>query len=92
MKVVRQTPQAISKPMLIIGIDWRVFVGIVIVSFAVAWKLSWILGAGLCLAASSAAILITRKDPEYLQIALVAIRFKPALDPIRREVFKHVED
>lgn len=84
MKTIRQTPQAINKPMVILGIERSLLAIMICFSVVVASKVSAMLGGVLFLVGCYFAKRITREDPDRLKIAQQEWRLSPIYDPIKR--------
>ena len=90
MKTVRHTPQAINKPLLILGIE-RMLLGLLfVVCAAIAAKLSRPLALCIFFGACTAAKAASKKDPNLLPILAECWKFKPVYDPMKREHFEVV--
>jgi type IV secretory pathway TrbD component len=90
VKVLRHTPQAINKPMLVLGIE-RTLLGLLfVVCSIIGGKLSRPLGIALFFGSCIAAKAASKKDPKLLEILRECWKFKPVYDPIKREPFEMV--
>jgi hypothetical protein len=88
MKLARETPSAINKPLCVVGIERISLCVVTGACFLMAQKISWWLGGGAWLALCAWIKIATRNDPDYFRILWIVWRFKQVLDPIRREIFR----
>jgi len=86
MRVVRQTPMAINKPLLVVGIDRVILALLLCVCTVIAAKLNRAIGIALFFGGCYAAKRANRKDPDLLPIARQAWKLKAIYCPLKREV------
>lgn len=86
MKTVRQTPQAINKPMLILGVERTILAVVMVFCVVIAAKVDRLLGIGLFVAGCYLAKRVTRQDADRLKIARQEWRLSPIYDAVKRSV------
>lgn len=86
MRVTRHTPQAINKPLLIVGIERCFIGGLLMISSVVYAEIHWAVGIAVFFGGCFAAKAATRKDPEMIQVARQLWTLKPIYDAVKREV------
>jgi len=84
-KVIRETPRAINKALVLVGIDRRFLGLIAMVSIVLGMFHGWHVGALAFVGSTVAIKTLTRKDANIFGIGLQLLRLKGVYDPIRRE-------
>ena len=89
MKVIRETPEVINEPLVILHTHRIVFCGALIVSALLAFNWRVDVAIGLFLAVCVATQVISRKDMDAVSLIPAIWRFlmDRAYDPCERELF-----
>ena len=88
MKVIRETPEAINEPMLMLGVDRMLFGADVAIASMIAQQ-GHDLGAFVVFfSIFFAARYYLKGDPNALSIFVECWKFKPVYDPILRKPFE----
>jgi hypothetical protein len=88
MKVIRETPEAVNKPMLMLGVDRMLFGADIAIATLLAREGHEYFATVLFFGIFFAARHFLKGDPNALSIFVECWKFKPVSDPILRKPFE----